>query len=328
MVTHEPKYESLIIRFLNGEASPEEAMLLEDWKEVSSENQKLFEQYEQLLSKGKNFRKPATQEVWTKIRPEQSETARIVPLQKWSKWIGAAAAVLIMGMLLYTNFSTNKKIEPIAANPSKVVHEPTLFAKNGAKEFTLKDQSKVELTQGSSLQLSDDFNQGERRATLKGSGRFTVVHDVKNPFVIDVEGLEVFDIGTVFDIQTDEDTVKVIVYEGAVELRLNQEVLALAAGDSAFYVISERLIDEYPTAKERKDTIFHFDGTSLKEVAMVLEKFFDRPIIIMNPEIEACPLTVRFKNKSLAEILDVIEIMLDLKIVSSPSKIEIYGEGC
>ena len=43
-------FEALIVRYLEGIATPEEAMQLEDWKNESSDNQQLYERYERLFS--------------------------------------------------------------------------------------------------------------------------------------------------------------------------------------------------------------------------------------------------------------------------------------
>lgn len=322
------EYEALIVRYLAGEALPDEVMRLEDWKQASSENQKIFDQYERLMMNGKEFKTPDLNQAWERIQPKEEEKTTVIFLKSWKLWAPAIAAVLIVGFFIYTNLNApavRQKPKPALVESGL---DNVLFAKQGVEHFMLTDRSIVALSKGSSLELSADFAKGERRSKLKGSGRFTVVHDEKHPFVISVEGLEVYDLGTVFDIKTLDDTVKVIVYEGSVELRRNQKTIALEKGDSAFYLISEQLLKEYPTTEKRKDTVFEFDGTSLKEVVLVLEKFFGKVIEIKTDAIKECPLTVRFVNRSLPEILDVLEIMLDLEIVRKPSKIEIYGKGC
>ena len=324
------EFEAIIVRYLNGDASPEEAMLLEDWKSESSENQQLYDHYEKLFTGTTDFRKPDTDDAWRKVSGQLQVNTRVIPLSRWVQWGSAIAAVLVLGF-----FALNSSIESNSGGAFKAYslelpqeNERILFAKNGLRNFTLTDNSVVELREGSSLELSKDFLKGERRAKLKGSGKFTVIHDEAHPFIIDVEGLEVYDIGTIFDIQTLEDTVKVIVYEGAVELRVNNQTLAMEAGDSAFYVISEQLIQSYKTEDDRKDVVFDFDETSLKDVVHVLEKFFNRKIEIVSESVKECPVTVSFKNNSLAEILDIIAMTLDLEIVSKSNKIEIYGKGC
>lgn len=324
-------FEAMIVRYLNGDATPDEAMMLEDWKNESPENQQLFNHYEKLLLGAVKFEKPNTDQAWREVSRAAKADTKVIPLARWVQWGSAIAAVLVIGFfaITYQFKSSSGGAFKAYSLEVPVENEHILFAKNGLRNFTLTDNSIVELREGSSLELSKDFAKGERRAKLNGSGKFTVVHDESHPFVIDVEGLEVYDIGTVFDIQTLEDTVKVIVYEGAVELRLNDQTLAMEAGDSAFYVISEQLIDSYKTQDDRKDVVFNFEETSLKDVVQVLEEFFNRKIVIVSDSVKECLVTVSFdQNNSLAEILDIIALTLDLEIISKSNKIEIYGKGC
>ena len=143
-----------------------------------------------------------------------------------------------------------------------------------------------------------------------------------------VRGLEVFDIGTIFRIKNNGDTVKVSVDEGEVELRLNGKIISVTAGDSAFYLVSKQVISRYKKPKDRKDHTFVFDGTTLKEVATILSEFYNRKIVVVDKEIEDCPLSVTFKNESLVTILDIIKELMDVHIMHKNDTIEIYGSGC
>lgn len=331
MVTGKQDFEALIVRYLEGNASPDEAMALEDAKASDPEVQDMYDHYEQLLLGDKVFVKPDTKSAWKTVKAQVEPKGKVISLRMIVGWSAAAAAILIVALLLpglLSTPSTGGALASIPKGSTEQQNENILFAKNNVSEFRLVDNSLVSLSKGSSLELSSDFATRERRSKLKGSGRFTVVHDEQHPFVIEVEGMEVYDIGTVFDIQTDDDTVKVVVLEGAVELRLNGEVIAMEEGDSAFYVISEKFMEMYGTEEARQDTIFNFEKTKLHEVVEILKKSYKKEIVIMNDEIRDCELTVTFKNKSLAEVLDIIELILDVNTVRKPSKIEIYGEGC
>ncbi len=184
------------------------------------------------------------------------------------------------------------------------------------------------LQPGSKLTIPKDFNENNRLLSLEGSGSFEVIHDEKNPFILSVGDLEIYDLGTVFHVNQQGDTVKVSVDEGIVELNINGQHLALEKGDSAFYLISKKVIKEYGTPTAREDVVFEFDGTSLSEVTNVLSAFFKREIIIKNPELANCSVSVTFKNEELATILDIISELLDINIIQNNKTIEIHGESC
>lgn len=320
-------FEALIARYLEGMASPEEAMLLEDWKNESSENQQLYDHYERLFSENQ-FQGVNTDAAWKKVSGEISQNTKVIPLRNWRYWTVAAAAILVLALIVPTLMDSGNGIEPPNPDPVAESEEKSniITATNGVKFFALEDGSTVDLTDGSSLELDKDFKNGERRSKLKGSGRFTVVHDEAHPFIIDVEGLEVHDIGTVFDITTNRDTVKVVVLEGAVELRKNGQVFAMEEGDSAFYLISQRLIQEYPTEEAKDNLTIGFDDQELQHIVKVISNYFDESIVIKDEEIKTDSVTISFTNAPLEIVLTVLEDVAEVRAVRKPNQIEIYDK--
>lgn len=318
-------FEALIVRFLEGSASPEEAMLLEDWKRESQENQEMYDHYERIFAQNK-FQKVDADAAWKNVHANIGEKRKVIPMKNWRYWVSAAAALLVLALFVPGLLEVEPPINSPQRKGKIELEEPDniLYAKNGIQHFTLKDSSIVALEDGSSLELADDFTKGERRSKLKGSGRFTVVHDEAHPFIIDVEGLEVHDIGTVFDITTYNDTVKVVVLEGSVELRKNDQLLAMEEGDSAFYLISQRLIKEYPT-KEALDGISQkFINAKFEDVTKHLSQFFKTDIVIKDEALRGIRIKVTFKDHELPEAMMILEAMLDIEVVRANNKIEIY----
>lgn len=331
MVRNREEIEILIGLFLNGEATPEQAMELEDWKAMSEENRQLFNEIEKVYSLTHDvptFVVKDEHQAWRNVEEKINST----PTKKQNWYILYAAAAVILVVILFKGLF-NVEPTPIKHQAKNPLIDSTnvntiIMASNAVESFTLKDQSIVELQPGSKLTLDKNFNTKKRLVELSGSGKFTVIHDEKNPFILKVRGLEVFDIGTIFRIKNNGDTVKVSVDEGEVELRLNGKVIAVTAGDSAFYLVSKQVISRYKNPKDRKDHTFVFDGTTLKEVASILSEFFNRKIVVMDKEIENCPLSVTFKNENLVTILDIIKELMDVRIIHKNDTIGIYGTGC
>lgn len=338
MVTENQNIEEMIAVYLSGNASPEQAIVLEEWKSENLKNNELFLQYEKLYSvthSQNQFSKINIDEQWGIQLKNKPTGTQIIPLWKNRTFYTAVAAIGILALLAYNIWGTN----PID-NGNKIANKNqtdslkqiktsnTLLASNGVESFTLKDKSIVELQAGSKLIFDKNFNKKDRKLTLTGSGTFNVTHDEKSPFILKVNKLEIHDIGTIFKVQTYADTIKIVVYEGAVELRLNNQIIEMVEGDSSFYLIEKQIITRYKQPSDRQDKIFKFDGTSLSEVARVLSGFFNQKIVIANKEIENCPLSVTFKNENLATILDIIKELLDLEITKRNNIIEIHGKGC
>ncbi|MFK7787262.1 MAG: FecR family protein [Crocinitomicaceae bacterium] len=335
MLNTREEIDALIVRYLNGEAGPDEAMLLEDWKHDRPENNDYFLQLEKAhatMYGNETYVASSKGSAWKVIENEIGTTTKVIPLWKRPLFIVSLAAAAIIALVVVTQVLNPDDTDPLAedAETKKSLTEQNnvIYASNQVAYYTLKDDSKVTLQPGSKLNIPKDFNENNRLLSLEGSGTFEVIHDEENPFILSVGELEIYDLGTIFHVDKIGDTVKVSVDEGIVEMKINGQHLALEEGDSAFYLISERLIKEYEEPSARKDVVFDFDGTSLSEVMDVLSKFFKREIVITNPELNECEVSVTFKNETLATILDIIAELLDITIIQNNKTIEIHGESC
>lgn len=335
MLNTREEIDALIVRYLNGEADPDEAMLLEDWKQDRPENNDYFLKMEKAHSAmygNETYVSHSKGSDWKVIENEINTAAKVIPLWKRPLFIVSMAAAAIIAFVVVTQVINPSATDPIAEDPetkkTQIGQDEVIYASNQVSFYTLKDDSKVTLQPGSKLNIPKDFNENNRLLSLEGSGTFEVIHDEENPFILSVGELEIYDLGTIFHVDQIGDTVKVSVDEGIVEMKINGQHLALEEGDSAFYLISERLIKEYEEPSSRKDVVFDFDGTSLSEVTEILSKFFKREIVITNPALKDCEVSVTFKNETLATILDIIAELLDITINQNNETIEIHGESC
>lgn len=329
--------EELIGIYLSGEATPEQAIKLDKWKEISPENAQTFDELSKVYSTthgNQSFSNPDKKLAWNNIANVMDET-KIIPLWKRkSFWTTAASIAAVLTLIFYVFSPANNSIDPIIAEQQEKdtlvnKNQSRIFlAENGTKNIDLDDLSKVRLYQNSSLEIDKEFGVSNRTVTLNGSGKFEVIHDETKPFKIVMNELEILDIGTVFSVTSDNDTIKIAVQEGEVQLSVNSDEINVLAGDSAYYVISKQLIETYKNKSIRKDKVFEFDGTSLQEVTTVLSEFFDKEIIISNEELKNCPVSVTFKNEELVTILDIITELLDIKMKRNETNIELYGEAC
>jgi transmembrane sensor len=335
MLNIREEIDVLIVSYLNGESSPEEAIQLEDWKNERSENTDYFLKMEKTHTASygtKTYTSRSKGSAWKVIKNEIKPKAKVIPLWKKPLFIASVAAAIVALVVITQFTSPNGPTQNANNNTStkkdSTDRENTIYASTNISSYTLKDNSKVTLQPGSKLTIPKGFNKNNRSLDLEGSGSFEVVHDEKNPFILSVGDLEIYDLGTIFHVKQLGDTVKVSVDKGIVELNINGQKLALEKGDSAFYLVSQKVIKEYGAPTARKDVVFEFDGTTLSEVTEVLSAFFKRTIEIKNPALAKCTVSVTFKNEELATILDIISELMDINIIQNNKTIEIYGESC
>lgn len=334
MVEKREDIEILIALFLRGEAKPEEAVALMEWRSKSDENELLFSSFEKIYHQVNGslpYKEHSIDTVWNQVVTELKPSVKVVPIWKRFEFYIGAAAIAIIAFLIgafWQAGQTNVNVVANNGNNESIIEQTLLKATSDVAEFKLKDNSSILLEPGSSVKVHSEFNSKQRILSLQGSGTFDVTHNEGMPFTINVGKLKVIDVGTIFKIRSIGDTVKVLVTEGEVQLKLNDRLLNVSEGDSAFYVISKDLIDRYKTPLSRQDKVFKFNGTKLSEVVVVLSQFYDRKIVIMDDEIANCTVSVTFRNESLANILDIISELLDIKVIRNKEIIGLYGEGC
>ena len=182
--------DDLIGKYFSGEASPEEAMLLEDWKSISKENRMYYNTCERLFYSQEH--RVDTKNAWQKVRGQITVPGKIVSIRPFARPLRIAASVALIlglgaGMYLLNNRGGNT-IEYITHTESRSV--------------VLEDGSDITLSPNSSITAGGSFGKKERVLRLKGSAYFSVVHKEEIPFVVDAGNVFIKDIGTKFLVHT------------------------------------------------------------------------------------------------------------------------------
>lgn len=129
--------------------------------------------------------------------PEEATRAR-----KWPLWAGGALAASLAAVL----------VAPQLTRPTT----RTISSGSAPQTVALGDGSEVILGPHSQLTVA---GRNEDRLALEGGGYFSIRHDPTRAFTVSVGGVEVRDLGTRFDLQTDGGAVRAEVSQGQVEVR-------------------------------------------------------------------------------------------------------------
>lgn len=149
-------------------------------------------------------------------------------------------------------------------------------------QTALGETTHVMLDAGTQIDLAGgtavEFDRKDKRYARLAHGQalFTVRHDAAHPFEVTVGEARLVDIGTVFDVRSDAQGLRVAVSEGAVQFdpdgadaRISPgEVLHRPAGASA-YTLTRTPAEQVGEWKEGRLT---FEGTSLADVALQLKR--------------------------------------------------------
>lgn len=334
MDTGKEHIDELIAKYLSGEALPDEAIMLDDWKRESPVNMEYFRSSEHTfnLVHGISRREVDLKGMFGRIMEEAQVTpaqpARIISLNTYFTPMRIAATLLLVSLIGLTAYYFTRT--------STVVEGPPVMIASGtnAQQQKLADGSEVFLNKHSKLTVSGSFNNKERKLKLEGEAFFEVKHSDK-PFVIEAGGVQIQDIGTAFNVKAEpgSDSVMVFVTEGIVDVKTEQTSLRLYQNQGAIYIRSADALVEMKTGRKNnitayKTKVFHFQAAKLADVLADLNEVYDNRIRLENKALDGCRITVDFNDEPIETIVMVITETLGLTFEAEGNSYTIKGPQC
>jgi transmembrane sensor len=322
--------DDLLAKTLSQEASAEEAAIVKKWLDASPENPQYFKEFEWMWEKSlaaKSKRSVDTEGALQKLHQRMDALPPELKMVKSPSkilnlsFIMKVAAALLISFFIYNNFS----------EPEKPV---ILVATAKPQTDTLADGSVITLNKKSALTLSEKYNKKERRMTLTGEAYFEVAHDIERPFIVEVQDVEIKAVGTAFNIDntTDSHFVYIMVTDGKVKIASKAEEAYAEKGQTAVYDVQtgaitiEKKEDKNKVAYKTRQ--LHFDETPLSMALLQLSKAYDISFILSNKNLENCPLTVSFDNKSLDAILEILQSTFSCTTEKTNEAVVLNGGKC
>ncbi len=321
----------LITRYLSKETSELENLQFEKWISADYANQMLFEEYEKTWKSLDHFKEKSLIDIdkeWKKtdfaIR-SKTETKSIK--NKYSYHFIRIAAIFIFVILSGAG---------VAFLANEISYETVKTADN-TKNVLLPDGSEIILNANSKLKYLKKFERKERRISLNGEAFFNVTADSTKPFRINVTNAVVEVLGTSFNVNaySNKEHIEVVVAKGRVELasktQTNEKVI-LQAGDRGILYKKKAKVRKDQNINQNYNAwitkVIVFENEKLIHVVNEVNKVYHTNIIIRNPKIADCKITVTFDNKPLNAILTILENTLDITITRNENAIIFDGEGC
>jgi transmembrane sensor len=322
--------DAVIAKYLTGDASPEEAMALDEWIQDPA-NKLHFTEMQRAWDATfprRLYRSIDVENAWSAMSRNKngavSTTKHTIAFFSARLLIKIAASILIVftvGLILYFIKAGDKTIDvAIESNDS-------------LRQIKFPDQSTAILNRNSTLVYPQTFSKSQREVTLmNGESFFKVVPDKSKPFVVHTNVATIKVIGTAFNVALKPETIEISVAEGRVlvytltdSVYLEAGVAAsLKTGDAAFS-IEESNSNGWAYATHK----FVFNNTPLPEVFRYIEKAQNCSIRVKNKEIGNCKLTATFESVSTDYMLTLITEALDLSVKRNDhNTFTVEGEGC
>lgn len=321
--------QALIQKYLSGKTTEAEERLIDDFFSMQEK-------------KDADVPESVREEMWASVSdrvgvpssgssPEQS-TWKTRLLSRTSKVSIALALLLALAFGGIKTFLYGDGAVPAA------VAMMTAEAARGQKILiTLPDGTQVYLNSGSSITYPEAFRPDGREVALSGEAFFDVTPDALRPFSVRSEGVVTRVLGTSFNVDAfDKRSIKVTVVSGRVQVQaaaaattaqvvLQPNEQAVYDGDS---LVSQQRVDVEKFVAWKNNKLY-FDGHSLEEVAIELERWYNVSIVFQNDNIRSCRINGQYKDMKLQSILKSIEYMyrVDFRYLNE-NTIELYGDGC
>ena len=326
--------DELIVRYLSGEAGPEEAMALHNWL-LNPVNKAYFSELQETWEgaySAKKMNVPTADNAWKNVAASMDTVSKSsFSLFESNRFrIGIAAALtiaIVSGILLYVKLRENNANEIIAS-----VNEVSISTKDSLRDVIFSDHSKVVLYHNTTLRYPETFGKQQREISLSsGEAFFTIERNATKPFIIHTGLANIKVIGTAFNVTLTKDNLEVGVKEGKVMIYTSDDSIYVESGSTA--IVRSR------TPMQIMDSVnanawgyathnLVYKNTSVRRVIEDLAKIYPYSITVSNKNIYDCRLTATFDTDSVENLLALIAESLNLSVTRNDSVFILEGEGC
>ena len=328
------KYEALIMSYLDGQYSAEEARELLLWVAESEENRLYFkalkDQYE--VWNLTDFAMPELDEadveaaldaVNAKIDAIEETETNVVQmpwLRRNYRYVSGVAAAFLIA--LFVGFLVRN-------NP---FNSTVTYAYNGQNEssYVLPDGTSVNFNSESTISYPEHFTKSERSVDFEGVAYFDVAKDETHPFVLHCNKMDVEVLGTSFLLNAEKNAERYTVdlYTGKVKMTAFDEkgnVLSLVEVNpgerGVWYTSSSELKTmNYSEVKENElktEHVLVFNNEMLSKIVEALEYIY-KVEIDLGESCASKKLTARFSDdESIDEVLETIALVSEVTVTKT-----------
>ncbi len=337
--------KELIIKFLNGESSRTESLLIDQWLNDNKDNQKYFDEIEFIwnasgvtLDITDNEKNNDWNIILDKIgKKSKNQSSRefgqktgtnIFLRNKTRKGLQsilriAAIFILAFGFSYTIFYFTHKPLNNIPLACNKVITH-----KGQKSQIMLSDGTKIILNSNSTLTYPTVFDEKKREVILEGEAYFEVQKQDNNvPFIVKTSEIDIEVTGTSFNVMAyaNEDVIETTLVEGSVTLfredklpgmqpiylKPNQKATLVKKGSK---ITLSKIQFEKPTLAISRKTVQN-------EPSKEKEQIIISPEVDVKPHIAWKDDQLIFKSESLENICYKLERWFDVEIQITDDKL-------
>ncbi len=318
--------KEILVKYLNSSCTKKEFEQFREWINIESaggEHKKMIsDDWNSFQPDLRNFDSSKYHSLLDKIHHEinlnnRNHNQKLI--YKIGKWVGRAAAILLIPMLgtfFYMLSNNDYQIQKFA---DATVDSLEIIAPIGSRAVVqLSDGTEVNLNYGSKIKYPRNFTGDTREIVLEGEGYFDVAHNPDKPFIVKAGKLNIVALGTVFNVQAypGDDVISTTLVEGKVAIERTfsggkSERIGTMIPDQhvTYNLISDKVfstkenVEKYVAWKNGK---LVFDNEPITGIADKLSRMFNVEIEIAD-NAKDFTYTVTFVNDPLFLILDLMK---------------------
>lgn len=319
----------LIKKYLDGNCSPEEKLLIENWYEQQEDNGASFYKGDAERMAGSSRR--SLEIIHQAISKERSapKFRKLYKSTLFIRGMAAAACLLVCGfaaLYFYQKKLAVTEYAEVTAGNGRII------------QLSLADHTSVWLNAGSRLKYPKTSGGKTREVYLEGEAYFDVAHDAARPFKVHTSRLTTTVLGTAFSVTAYQHTKKesVTVMRGKVEVADAKKVLGLLTpdrkvdyelkgGKSTFSTISAASVLSWKQGK------LQFENEEMEEIAARLGRWYGYTFRFDNAKMKSCRYTASFSSAiSMNDMLEVMKAIsrISYKVDTKARVVTLYGKEC
>ncbi|MEN6569545.1 MAG: FecR family protein [Rikenellaceae bacterium] len=313
--------EDLLLKFIEGKASPKEQREIVEWIEQNEENKKIFAQLKNLS---------VASEILSEEQRERDliQRQRLRMIYSWSLKI---ASILIIA---FSCFYFGKKHEYTNWIETSELKNSVISVPLGESVcLTLPDGSTVSLNSGSTLKYTGLYGINEREVYLDGEGYFKIKKGEKK-FIVKTDIINVEVVGTEFNLSAynEDRQISTSLFSGKVEIKnltKSEDIILEPNYCYTFDKITKKTIIKNITRRQTwTENYFVAESDDIISFVKKIERKYKVKIIVSPELTEKCIYTGTFKGESLIDILNNMslaspisyEIKNDSTVIINPRK--------
>lgn len=325
--------ESDLLRFVEGDCTPDEAAAIQAWITADPRRAELLEELRAVwrLTGGATRTWDAAR-ARERLRRARFPLTRVVTAAPGQ--VSATGRLLRVAAVLAVVFGGGAALWHL--RPHRAPFREYVTAPGQRSQVSFPDGTRILLGVATRLRVPREYGQRDRVVELQGEAYFVVQHDSQRPFVVRTARGTTEDLGTAFDVRAyPDEQLQVVVAAGSVALRgagpAGGVTLTLRPRDRAVIDARGAVTLTSGVALDRHLAwirgVLRFDDAPLDRVIAQLDRWYDLDIRLDEPALARERVTIAFTTPSADEALAALAGVLNVRFTRAGRVVRLATEG-